>query len=141
MKVHISQEEAKEGEIDIEAPLETLEMEKAMTIGADIVKTEIMIEEESSDNLEEDILENQEMTEMVAETEIEEEVVKTAEIEMVEATKTAETETEEIEMRVKNLNHRRSPRRKRSPGELHPAGSRTSLIRYSTFITLLTMTT
>ena len=43
-----------------------------MTIGADIVKTEIMIEEESSDNLEEDILDNQEMTEMVAETEIEE---------------------------------------------------------------------
>ena len=82
------------------------------------------------------------------ETEIEEEVVKTAEIETVEATETAETETEEkvieteeIEMKVTNLNHRRSSQKKRSPGELQPAGSRTSLIRYSTFITLLTMTT
>ena len=98
---NISQEETKERNLDIEAPLENLELEKAIRIGADIVRTEIMIEEESSENLEEEILENQEMTEMVVETEIEEEVVKTAEIETVEATKTAETETEEIEMRVK----------------------------------------
>ena len=123
-------------------------MEKTIAIGEDIVKTEIVIEGEISENLEVDILENQEMTEIVVETEIEEEVVKTAEIETVEATETAETETkekvvetEEIEMKVTNLNPRRSSQNKRSPGELQPAGSQTSLIRYSTFITLLTMTT
>ena len=55
VQVPISQEEAKEGEIDIEAPLETSEMEKTIAIGEDIVKTEIVIEGEISENLEEDI--------------------------------------------------------------------------------------